>query len=112
MLAVTSQTRFARLARWSLTLAAVLMGIALLATVWSTNRGVSDASALLVRGQLELIQDSTRARMRALGRDLTAEDLEAMVAELAPEGLRWLAILERDGTVRVQGGQPAAPVAP
>src|SRR5690606_30132517 len=32
------------------------------------------------------------------------------VAELAPEGLRWLAILEKDGTVRVQGGEPVGEV--
>jgi two-component system, NtrC family, sensor histidine kinase HydH len=112
MLAVTSHTRFARLARWSLSLAAVLMGIALLATVWTTNRGVSDASAVLMRGELGLIRDSARARMRALGHEAGDADLEAIVAELAPDGLRWLAILERDGTVRAQGGKPVAPVLP
>jgi two-component system sensor histidine kinase HydH len=112
MVQVTSYTRFARLARWSLTLAAVLMGTALLATVWTTNRGVSDASAVLVRGQLDLIQDSTRAHLRALGRDMrdaSDADLEAMVAELAPDGLRWVAILAPDGAVRAQGGSPARP---
>jgi two-component system sensor histidine kinase HydH len=108
MLAVTSHTRFARLARWSLSLAAVLMGIALLATVWSTNRGVRAASDMLLRGQLVLIHDSARARLRVLGHDAGDADLEAIVAELEPEGLRWLAILERDGTVRVQGGRPVA----
>lgn len=108
MLVVTSHIRFARLARWSLSLAAVLMGIALLATVWSTNRGVSDASDMLLRGQLVLIHDSARARLRALGQDAGDADLDAIVTELAPEGLRWLAILEQDGTVRAQGGRPVA----
>lgn len=107
ILPVIPPTRFARLARWSLTLAAVLMGIALLATVWSTNRSVSDASAMLMRGQLSLILEGTRARLRGLGKDAGPGDLEAIVAELAPDGLRWLAILEPDGAVRVQGGRPA-----
>ncbi|HWN68105.1 MAG TPA: HAMP domain-containing sensor histidine kinase [Haliangium sp.] len=108
MVAVTSHTRFARLARWSLSLAAVLMGIALLATVWSTNRGVRDASEVLLRGQLVLIHDSVRARLRPLDQDATGAELEAIVTELEPDGLRWLAFLERDGTVRAQGGRPAA----
>jgi two-component system sensor histidine kinase HydH len=108
MLAVTSHTRFARLARWSLSLAAVLMGIALLATVWTTNRGVGDASDMLLRGQLVSIHDSARARLRVLGKDASDADLEAIVTELEPDGVRWLAILERDGTVRAQGGRPVA----
>jgi two-component system, NtrC family, sensor histidine kinase HydH len=100
----TSHT-IARLSRWGLIAATVLMGIALLATVWSTYDGVNDASRTVVRGTADTFHDSIRAELHA-GSKL-AETFET----LAPEGLRYLALVDARGRVIEEAGTPVAPVA-
>ena len=103
-------TGFARLARWSLTLAALLMGAALLATVWTTEHGVVAASDVLLRGQLNVLAERMRGRLGRPDSDTSTTALAAMVTELSPEGLRWLAVLDEKGNVLRQAGRPVAPV--
>lgn len=91
---------------WALIAAALLMGAALIATVWTTHRGVSDASETLERGQADVIQDAVRMHVAALDRLPTASDLEEILAELEPDGLTYLAIYDRKGSVTAAAGDP------
>jgi two-component system sensor histidine kinase HydH len=109
---VSARTRYTRLARWSLILAALFMGFALLATVWTTNRGVRDASVMLVRGQSTVLHENIRSRMAADGKAPVDADVDAILAELSPDGLRWLAILDENGAVRRQAGAPSTEASP
>jgi two-component system sensor histidine kinase HydH len=84
--------------------------VALLATVWTTNRGVRDASSMLVRGQATVLIDSLRARLRTADGALDQAALQAAVDELAGDGLRWVALLDERGDVRVEGGARVAPL--
>ena len=104
---VATSTRIARLARWSLLAAALLMGIALLATVWSTHRSVSNASQTLIRGQSDLFHESIRVRLAELeGTVDEATAVTTIFAELEPEGLRYIATLRADGRVMAEAGTP------
>ncbi|HLU66094.1 MAG TPA: ATP-binding protein [Kofleriaceae bacterium] len=101
--------------RWSsgaLVAAALLMGGALVATVWSTRRGVRDASEMLVRGHSDSLLDGIRMRMFALDGPPTRESLAALLEELRPDGLRYLAQLDRHGAVLADAGVPASGTPP
>lgn len=101
-------TKIALLSRWSLIGATILMGIALLATVWSTYRGVHDASQTLMRGQADVFRDSIRVLMA--DQEESAADNDAALAtildEHAGDGLRYIAILGRNGRVIAAAGEP------
>jgi two-component system sensor histidine kinase HydH len=91
----------------------MFMGVALLATVWTTNRAVQDASSTLVRGQSTILFDAVRTRLYAAGSDgPDAADLSATLAALSPHGLRWLALLDDQGNPTSQAGAPAVAIAP
>jgi two-component system sensor histidine kinase HydH len=97
---------------WALIAAALLMGAALVATVWTTHRGVSDASVTLERGQADVIQDTVRMHLAGLDRLPTAADLQAILEELEPDGLTYLAMYDRKGSVTASAGSPVGnPVA-
>jgi two-component system sensor histidine kinase HydH len=104
-LVATSNT-FARVSPWALIAAALLMGAALLATVWTTNRGVRDASETLERGQAGVLQEAIRTRLVELGQLPIKEDLDEILAEFEPEGLTYVATLSRDGTITAAAGEP------
>lgn len=91
---------------WALIAAALLMGAALIATVWTTHRGVSDASETLERGQADVIQDSVRVQLATLDRPPTAADLEGILEDLEPDGLTYIAAYDRRGAVRAAAGDP------
>ena len=96
---MASSTRFARASRWGLIAAALLMGGALLATVWWTHRHVAAASELLEAGQGQVLQEAVRTHVARLDRVPTADDRLEIVDELAPDGVRYVAAL--DGRERV-----------
>jgi two-component system sensor histidine kinase HydH len=91
-------------APWALIATALLMGAALLATVWTTNRGVRDASETLERGQGDVIQDAVRMRVGSLDAPPTRSDLADILAELEPEGLTYIAAFDRRGTLLAAAG--------
>ncbi|HEU5059800.1 MAG TPA: hypothetical protein VFU21_24885, partial [Kofleriaceae bacterium] len=97
------------IARWSLIAAAVLIGAALIATVWTTRRGVGDASEALERGQADVLRESVRARVAEASGPPTPEDLAAIAEDLAPDGLRYLGLLDSDGAIAVDAGTPSVP---
>ena len=96
-----------RAASWALLSAALLMGGALIATVWSTHRGVTDASAMLERGQAGIVQDGVRMRLAELEEEPTSADLAAILTDMEAEGLRYLAAVDRSGSITAEAGEPA-----
>lgn len=83
------------------------MGIALVATVWSTYRSVRDASQTLIRGQTDLFHESIRVRLAELEGTVDEETaVTTIFAELEPEGLRYIATLRANGSVMAEAGAP------
>lgn len=111
-----------RASQWSrraLVGAAVVMAAVLVGTAWLGYASARDASRLVARGQAEALLDQIRRQLRAIDRDATAEELEAVRAELADRGVRYLAIVEpREGhrpgerPTLIEAGTPAVPVEP
>ncbi|HWM88168.1 MAG TPA: ATP-binding protein [Kofleriaceae bacterium] len=91
---------------WALIAAALLMGAALLATVWTTHRGVAAASETLERGQAGVIQDALRVQLAGLDALPTRADLEEILAELEPDGLTYVATFDREGRLLASAGEP------
>jgi two-component system sensor histidine kinase HydH len=104
---VRTHVSIVHLARWGLIGAALLMGIALLATAWSTSEAVSAASATLIRGQGDVFKDSIRLQMIGLGRHPTGEDLASILEAESAQGLRYAA-LASDGVVIAEAGTPVS----
>ncbi len=99
----------ARWSLWALVAAALLIGVALIATVWTTRSGVGNASEELERGQADLLRESVRAQIAEASGPLTAGDLAAIAEDLAPDGLRYLAVLDADGAIAAEAGTPSVP---
>jgi two-component system sensor histidine kinase HydH len=97
----------ARWSRWVLIAAALLVGAALVATVWTTRRGVGGASEALERGQADLLRESVRARALEIEWPPEPEDLAMIAEDLAPEGLRYLAVLGPGGEIVADAGTPS-----
>src|SRR5678816_4329582 len=82
------------------------MGIALLATAWSSHRGITDASDTLVRGQTDLLARTFRARTTELGHPPAPADLEAFLSDQREQGLRYIATLDDQGAPMASAGTP------
>src|SRR5262245_36341183 len=78
-----------------------------MATVWATFRGVASASGSIERGEGDLLQEAVRIRLAAIDWPPIAADLDGIIDELAPEGLRYLALLDGAGNITVDAGAPA-----
>jgi two-component system, NtrC family, sensor histidine kinase HydH len=102
---VGTSATFARVSPWALIAAALLMGAALLATVWTTRRGVLDASETLERGQAGVLAEGIRARLAGSDSLPTREELEELLAELEPEGLTYVATFDRQGALLAAAGE-------
>jgi two-component system sensor histidine kinase HydH len=103
-------TSFRSIARWSrpaVVAAISLMFVALLGVVWATNRGVNAASETVIRGEAEVIHASLRSRIFEPGDATLADRLAATLQQHAPDGLRYLAAYEQDGTLLAEAGVPA-----
>jgi two-component system, NtrC family, sensor histidine kinase HydH len=98
--------RVTPLAGWSVVVVFLLIGIALLATVWSTRASVLEASDAVGRGEALAIQQTVRASLADLEGPATSEDLAAIVREHAEVGLRYLALLDNRGEVAAAAGDP------
>jgi len=104
--AMPPSRRVTPLAGWSVVAAFVLIGIALLATVWSTRAVVIDATDAVQRGQALAMQQTVRADLADLEGPPTPEDLARMVQEHADEGLRYLALVEGRSRIVYEAGTP------
>src|SRR5262245_29630073 len=96
------------LAGWSVVVVFLLIGIALLATVWTTRTSVRNASEDVGRGQAFALMQTVRADLLYFDGPPRSADLEAIVREHAEEGLRYLALL--DGrSIFAEAGQSVGP---
>jgi two-component system, NtrC family, sensor histidine kinase HydH len=95
--------RVTPLAGWSVVAAFLLIGIALIATVWSTRSSVVDASDALRRGQALAVEQAVRADLADLEGIPSREDLAAMLNAHARDGLRYLALVENRQVVAEVG---------
>src|SRR3954462_13559233 len=92
------------LAGWSIVATFVLIGIALLATVWSTRSSVINASDAVRRGQALAIEQAVRADLADLDAVPSSEDLASILREHADEGLRYLGMVEGRGKIVESAG--------
>ncbi|MBA3499490.1 MAG: hypothetical protein H0T65_03900, partial [Deltaproteobacteria bacterium] len=74
----------------------LLIGFALLATVWTTRSAVLDASDAVRRGQALAMEQTVRAELADLEGPPMKEDLERILVDHRDEGLRYLAMVEGD----------------
>src|SRR5262249_60020145 len=90
------------LVRWSAIVAIVLMGAALLVTAWSSYTSVVDASATLVRGQADFLEQALRGELGPT--PPTSADLDDFLADQSPAGLRYVAAFDPAGAISAQAG--------
>ena len=91
------------LAGWSVVVTFLLIGIALIATVWSTRSSVIDASDAVRRGQALAIEQAIRADLADLEGPPSDTDLQTILHGHADEGLRYLAMVESNRVIHSAG---------
>lgn len=106
---MSNPSSIARWSRWALVAAALLIGVALVATVWTMHRGVDGASEALERGQADLLRESVRAQISESTGAVSADELAAIAEDLAPDGLRYLAVVGPDNQIAADAGTPSVP---
>jgi two-component system, NtrC family, sensor histidine kinase HydH len=82
------------LAGWSIVATFVLIGVALMATVWSTRSAVINASDAVKRGETLAIEEAVRADLADLEGEPSAEDLLSILHDRHDQGLRYVAMVE------------------
>lgn len=97
--------RVTPLAGWSVVATFVLIGIALVSTVWSTRTLVIDASETVGNGQALALEQAVRIDLADLDGPPTAVDLTDMLRDHNDEGLRYVGMVERRRIV-AEAGQP------
>ncbi|HLL21052.1 MAG TPA: HAMP domain-containing sensor histidine kinase [Kofleriaceae bacterium] len=100
--------RVTPLAGWSVVVAFLLIGFALLATVWTTRSAVLDASDAVRRGQAVAMEQTVRAELADLEGPPSQEDLERILQDHTDEGLRYLAMVEGRVQVVFEAGKPVS----
>ena len=104
-------------ARGSLPMA-LLAALALVATVFVAHRTLTEASDVVVRGEADSLVGLVMADLAESQAPPTANELGHELSEHAAKGLRYVAILERDGKPLVEvgearlAGKPSTPGAP
>jgi two-component system sensor histidine kinase HydH len=93
------------LAGWSIVAAFVLIGVALVATVWSTRSSVINASDALRDGQALAIERAVRADIADLDAVPSQEDLAVILQDHVDEGLRYIGMLEGRGRIVASAGE-------
>jgi len=81
----------------------LLIGSALIATVWSTRSSVVDASDAVRRGQALALEQAIRADLADLEGPPSEADLHTMLSSHADDGLRYLAMVEGKHTIASAG---------
>jgi two-component system sensor histidine kinase HydH len=95
-----------QVSRWGLLLTALALVIALLGTELSSYLAVESSTVPLVRLLARELVSSARHSLHVAG-VLTPEAIEDMLAELGPEGVRYVAVTGPDGAPIVSAGTPA-----
>ena len=95
--------RVTPLAGWSVVAAFVLIGIALMATVWTTRTSILDASQAVRRGQALMLEQAVRADLADLEGMPTENDLNVMLRVHSEQGLRYVALVENRQLVAEAG---------
>ena len=95
-----------RWARWGWMATTVALGIAVLATAWTSYRGIQEASLTLYRGQATAFRLSLRSIQRGASELPSQGDLEEILSSQMDAGLRYLAFVDADGNVLIETGEP------
>ena len=95
--------RVTPLAGWSVVATFVLIGIALVSTVWSTRSLVVDASDTVGAGQARALAEAVRTDLVELDGQPTATDLGDILHQHADDGLRYLAMVDHKQIVAEAG---------
>src|SRR5688500_5605570 len=95
------------ISRWlrvALLLLPFAMGVALVAGAWSDRQRTYEASELLVRGQADWFLRSAAQAFRFSESPPGKAELTELLEELAGDGLRYVALLQPNGSTRVEAG--------
>ena len=95
-----------RWARWGWLATTVALGIAVLATAWTSYRGIQEASLTLYRGQATAFRLSLRSIQRGASELPSKGDLEEILSSQMDAGLRYLAFVDGDGNILIEAGEP------
>lgn len=106
--AMPAPRRVIPLAGWSVVVAFLLIGFALLATVWTTRSAVLGASEAVRRGQALAMEQTVRAELADLEGPPTQADLDRILQDHLGEGLRYVAMVEGRTTVVSHAGKPVS----
>lgn len=85
-----------------------LMGAALVAIVWTTQRSVRAARATMIRGEIAEAQSQVRARMMELAEQPIEQRTRAALEAASSSGVLYVASLDRDDNVLAEAGRSAA----
>lgn len=99
-----------RWSRWGILITAILMGSGMVLSAVVSHSRVHDISSNLVRGQAQLVIEAVRQGLRDVGMPPTPEKLERLLTSLQEQGVRYLALVPRDGPFAVGtalGGEPS-----
>ena len=102
----------ARWARWGWLATTIALAASLALTSWSNYRSVREVRATLYTGQAGLFRAALFQLLREYGSELTSENLEATLHELAADGLRYVAIHDEAGAIIARAGNPEQGVTP
>ena len=97
-----------RLARRSLFIIAVLLGLGLIATAWTAYRGAEALAETVSQGQAERLLEIARVAGPRRGEPPSSEQLAALITDHAGEGLRAVALLDGAGRTLASAGQLSA----
>src|SRR5881392_3355641 len=100
-------TRWVRGAAWGAIAVALLAAAALAVTVVVMSRGVDAASQTLSRGEGEALLAAIRAELAEMRGPPSSADLAEVVARHRAEGLRYVAVVQRDRGVEGEAGERA-----
>ena len=93
-----------RWARWGWLATTAALGLAVLATAWTSYQGIHEASLTLYRGQATGFRLSLRSIQRGAP-DLPSQgDLIELLSAQEEDGLRYLALVDPGGEVLVEAG--------
>jgi two-component system sensor histidine kinase HydH len=81
-----------------------LMGVALVAILWTTQRSVRNARAIMLKGQASEANGLMRARMMEMGDAPLEQRLKAAFEAAAAQHLTYVAALERDDSIVAEAG--------
>nr|HEX4314538.1 ATP-binding protein [Kofleriaceae bacterium] len=94
------------LAGWSVVAAFALIGVAVLATAWSTRSTIVDATEAVRAGETLAVEQAVRADLADLGGLPGDADLRAILAARTEDGIRYLAVTDRRRGLVASAGTP------